>query len=738
MFAGICVSLLLVGGGIVEGTGKAGFLDLFAESFDAAVPPALPPGWVSSSNRTAGTADLVTTASSPLSPPHAVLGTNATVEQWLTSCSVVADGGAPEFVSFALRRSSTFVARCIVEASVDGGITFPFVLGEAPPAGSSTAYQQVRVPVPPGVAQSDSFMIRWHFLPAATGATGTVRLDDVRILRAVQTVTRGTVVINEICHQPPSGTPEWMELMNTGSDPVDIDGWAVADDPGGAWHVLGGSGTVLQPGGYCVLTSDSLALRAVMQDAGIPLLQPAGFPTLNNAGDQVLVRTSSGAIMDSLRYDAAWGGGPGISLERKDPAGPSTSGANWGSSTDGVGATPGRANSIIIQPHDLRVRRVHARVMTEPFRLFIDVVMENAGTLASGPCLVEAMQIEPGGQPMQIAAGTFPDAIAPADSALCLLTVGNPRPGRLRVRCTIQWPEDTRPENNSAEVELIIPFPAVALRVNEIHAAPVGGEGEFIEIVNAGTAPVSAGGCWLTDRPLSVAGGRRWVIGEEGGVLAPGELCVIAGDSSLLWWPGGAPVRCTIAARSGLGLDNDGDAVYLYAPDSVLVDSVVFSAVWHSANIPDPSGRSLERYHPLLPGADPRSWGTSVDPAGATPGRPNSILLAGLPPATLLACAPDPFSPDGDGHDDATVIRFRLPVRSALVRMRVYDVRGRCVRELLNGQPAAAEGAVVWDGLDHVRAPLRIGIYIVLLEAIDGAGGQMVVAKAAVVLARRL
>jgi hypothetical protein len=45
---------------------------------------------------------------------------------------------------------------------------------------------------------------------------------------------------------------------------------------------------------------------------------------------------------------------------------------------------------------------------------------------------------------------------------------------------------------------------------------------------------------------------------------------------------------------------------------------------------------------------------------------------------------------------------------------------------------------VVWDGAGENRVPLRIGIYIVYLEAIDGEGGRVVIAKCAVVLARRL
>jgi hypothetical protein len=116
----------------------------------------------------------------------------------------------------------------------------------------------------------------------------------------------------------------------------------------------------------------------------------------------------------------------------------------------------------------------------------------------------------------------------------------------------------------------------------------------------------------------------------------------------------------------------------------------------------------------------------------------NSIVLSAMPSDAMLVCAPDPFSPDGDGYEDVTVLRYRMPLRSALIRIRVFDIRGICVRELVNATPAGMTGEVVWDGAGENRVPLRIGIYIVYLEAIDGEGGRVVTAKCAVVLARRL
>ena len=727
--------------GPAGGTGPAGApvaTIVFEESFDRVQAPALPPGWRSSMARSPGSPDLVTAVSSPQTPPNAVLGSNATIEQWLLSCPLARTTIMPAVLSFGIRRSSTFTARCVVEASTDGGVTFPVTIGEAPGAFSSSTYQVVELPLPPQLSAADTIMVRWHFLPEGSGTTGTVRLDDVRFLRPRSAVSRGTIVVNEIQYQPPAQQPEWIELFHRGTEPVDLSDWSVSDAVSGTRHGFGSAAPTVPPGTYILIAQDSALLRGAAGPSPF-ILQPDGFPSLNNSGDLLHLLDEQGEIMDSLRYDAAWGGGPGISLERIDPSGASTSAGNWGACAGNGGATPGRENSIVIRPHDLRaVRFVLDRSLTLPPGE-CHVVVQNAGSERSAPFTLILRTRDTGaGSDGIIGTVAVESELGSGDSLSCVCAWTDPPPGTHHITAEIVWPDDDRPENNFVTAEISIPIPRGMLRINEIQAAPIGGSAEFIEIINAGNGPVSLAGCMIADRPLVHDQVRRWPVSVASVSLPPGALHVVAGDSSVLFLPGMTPERCQVVSRTGLGLNNDGDAVLLFGADSLLIDSVVYSVGWHSANIPDPAGRSLERYHPQLAGTDPRNWGTCVDPSGSTPARTNSILLSALPSEATLVCAPDPFSPDGDGHEDATVVRYRLPLVSSLLRIRVFDIRGRCVRELINGAPAGMRGDVVWDGTGEGRLPLRIGIYIVHLEAIDSGGGRTVGAKCAVVLARQL
>ncbi len=99
---------------------------------------------------------------------------------------------------------------------------------------------------------------------------------------------------------------------------------------------------------------------------------------------------------------------------------------------------------------------------------------------------------------------------------------------------------------------------------------------------------------------------------------------------------------------------------------------------------------------------DHRNWSTSAAPSGGTPGWQNSLYAVSIPPSASLAFSPNPFSPDGDGYEDVTLVSYYLPTSAGVVRVRVYDSRERLVRILADRETSgsgvemqAARGLVV-------------------------------------------
>ncbi len=72
------------------------------------------------------------------------------------------------------------------------------------------------------------------------------------------------------------------------------------------------------------------------------------------------------------------------------------------------------------------------------------------------------------------------------------------------------------------------------------------------------------------------------------------------------------------------------------------------------------------------------------------------------------------------------------------MRVKVFDIKGRIVRTLANNQFTGNEGSIIFNGYGDDNQRLRIGIYILLIEAVDDRGGTVDNVKAPIVVAARL
>lgn len=168
------------------------------------------------------------------------------------------------------------------------------------------------------------------------------------------------------------------------------------------------------------------------------------------------------------------------------------------------------------------------------------------------------------------------------------------------------------------------------------------------------------------------------------------------------------------------------------------IDSVSYSPRWHRPDVTDTKGRSLEKINPDLDANSANSWTTSVPLTGGTPGKPNSTITVGTSNVSSLSFSPNPFSPDGDGFEDFCLVQYHLPFTTALIHVKVFDIKGRLIRNLANSQISASNGELIWDGLDENRQRVRIGPYIVLIQAADPNGNGSTMMKGVVVVAARM
>jgi hypothetical protein len=315
--------------------------------------------------------------------------------------------------------------------------------------------------------------------------------------------------------------------------------------------------------------------------------------------------------------------------------------------------------------------------------------------------------------------------------------------GDNRFIAVLSWPSDMDPSNDTTSIDVMVGAEPRSIVVNEIMFDPLAGQNEWVEFYHRGHDPIDIARWRFSDRPTS-SGANSFVISTAPTLIQPRDFVVVGADSSLFsQFPSlvtAAPtVHCFILNRSnGFGFNNDGDDVILRDASGNTIDSVSYSSDWHHPDVAVTKGRSIERISPEIASNDRRNWSTSPSPRGGTPGQTNGIFTTSLPAAASLSIAPNPFSPDGDGFEDFCIIRYNLPLTTSVIRISIFDVRGRLLRTLANTELSGPHGEIVWDGLDDARQRVRIGPYIVFIEAIDGQAGILATAKAVVVVATKL
>ncbi|MDX1636701.1 MAG: lamin tail domain-containing protein [Balneolaceae bacterium] len=221
-----------------------------------------------------------------------------------------------------------------------------------------------------------------------TGQTITIHnLTDVKGNRTetaaiplAEPVEPGAVVINEIMFDPISkpadnlpDQSEYIELRSNRDYAVSLEGFFLHNAPDEQGEIrklfpVSSRARYLSPGGYLLIYpeedsrpfSDSRVARYFGLD-GVPPQHRAmvdrGTLGLSSGSDAIYLADSTGTVIDSVHYRESWHNPnlpdpAGIALERIHPGGESDDPANWSSSTNEKGGTPGRENSIQQQPEN--------------------------------------------------------------------------------------------------------------------------------------------------------------------------------------------------------------------------------------------------------------------------------------------------------------------------------------------------------------------------------------------------
>ena len=528
---------------------------------------------------------------------------------------------------------------------------------------------------------------------------------------------------------PSAGLPtvEWIELRNTSSYPVQLQGCRVGDRSGwsGAFPAY-----LLHPDSFLLVCSNTAL--AVLSGYGnaIPV---SAFPSLDNDGDLLALLAADGTTLHAIQYDLTWYGNAlkeagGWTLEISDPHSPCQGSTNWSASVDPSGGTPARQNSIhAVNPDSRPPQPVNTYIAdsTNIVLVFDEPVDSLSGATITHYTIDGGLTV------------TSAETLAPLFNRVRLRT-NNSLSAIAVYTLTITQVKDCS-GNITGELKVKAALPAAAtpgnMVINEILFNPRSNGYDFVELFNNGDRVIDAATLHVANRNSSGVISSIRPCSNYPHYIFPGDYAVLTEKPQML------PLQylvtdpgCVLEVNLFPSFPDDEGTVVLINAQGEVVDEVKYSDDWHFKLITDAEGVSLERISDDGQSQDPSNWHSAASTAGyGTPGYRNSQHNNTAVIEGVFEVFPKVISPDNDGRDDVISIRYQLPIAGYMTNIIIFDLAGRPVRLLVRNALLGTAGYWKWDGLGENGKKLSTGPYIILAELFN-LGGKRKRFKESVVL----
>lgn len=158
--------------------------------------------------------------------------------------------------------------------------------------------------------------------------------------------------------------------------------------------------------------------------------------------------------------------------------------------------------------------------------------------------------------------------------------------------------------------------------INEINykSAPFLDTDDWVELTNAGDAPVAIGGWEFRDN-----NDNNIFTFPEGTTIDTGEFFILSRD--LTSFNPHYPNMTSVYGPLGFGFNNSGELLRLYNADGTLMDHVEYGVVAPWPTSPNGMGQTLELIDPTFDNTLAQNW-FARDETGGTPGEPNTFVTS--------------------------------------------------------------------------------------------------------------
>ncbi|GAA4433940.1 hypothetical protein GCM10023188_24260 [Pontibacter saemangeumensis] len=510
---------------------------------------------------------------------------------------------------------------------------------------------------------------------------------------------------------PALGLPaqEYIELYNPTDQPLSLQGIRFSD----ATSTATLPDVQLLPQEYAVVVPGTQAenFRGYGKAIGI-----SNFPSLNNSGEVLQLRQPNGTLIYALSYSDTWykdsnKQSGGWSLEMIDVTNPCAGSSNWAASSDALGGTPGKANSVAAANPDHTPPVLTAVTAVAPTQLLLRFNERLDSAQAAGIANYSLSPVVP---------ITGVEVAGPLFSEVTL-QLSEPLQEQRLYTFTASGLTDCS-GNLGGPQQLAFALPSAPepgdVVINEILFNPRPNGVDFVELVNRSEKYIDLWNWQLANTSNDSIANRRLVTPDHH-ILEPGQYLILTTDRDNIRgnYPA-APENAFLQMSAMPSYTNEAGTVVVLQPDGRVADRFSYDEAMHFELIDDVKGFSLERVRLEGP-TQPGNFHSAATQVFATPGYINSQAQEALVSPQLFQVQPLVFSPDGDGYEDFTTINYSTEQTGFVASITIFDAQGREIRRLARNELLAANGFFQWDGLREDGAKASIGYYLFYIELFD-------------------
>lgn len=527
-------------------------------------------------------------------------------------------------------------------------------------------------------------------------------------------------IINEYKFFDNNPNIEWIEIYNENNYVAVLENWTISNSN----QTITLPKILIQEKSYIILArKKSEVVKKYNLDS-----EKVFEISLNDAlgANDFLVLKYKEDLIDSVAYDSNWFNSL-KSIERMDIAKPFNK-DKWKNSISKLGSTPLKENSVKLVDFNISILNV------EYDGTYLNIAIENNGNLKlekfdfyiyfdwNFDKIINDDEVIYSQLGLEIA-NTINFKYKLED----ILDIKDIF-GLAKIAAKVVNDDDEKDLDDYYETIINIPPNTSSILFNEIMYDPNSNQCEYIELYNSSNFDIEFSKFSIHD---AISMSKILPFISNNYIFRSKEYLVIASDSSILAsFKDIVDVNKVIILNKSLSLNNINDNLYLKWNNDKVIDSAKYNNSWHSENILNTKGVSLEKKGLILESNRKENWTSSSNVFGGTPTLQNTVIPQDNGKYGLLL-EKNPFS---FIENDFMKISYFCPYPNSIINLSIFDKNGLKLGVIYELGKGAFSGEIHWNGKIKNKS-LPTGSYILYFECVNADTQELFVDKELFVIA---